>query len=79
MTMVSKRITHYHLVATYSVIGPPGGIEFGSHSVGSGRNPRANPKSQILSSQSALTSRFPGLRSRCMTLAEWMYCCGGNG
>jgi hypothetical protein len=56
----------YHRVATYSVIYP-------AFSSGSIEKPRARPKSQILSSQSALTSRLPGLRSRCSTLAEWMY------
>ena len=34
---------------------------------------RASPKSQILRSQVALSSRFEGLRSRCSTAAEWMY------
>eukprot|EP00955_Chlamydomonas_euryale_P049873 354398-Chlamydomonas_euryale.AAC.1 len=33
---------------------------------------RASPKSQILRSQLAFTSRFDGLRSRCRMLAEWM-------
>lgn len=61
----------YHLVATYSVMKPWLAIWA---SAGSVSKPRASPKSQILSSQSALTSRLPGLRSRCRTEAEWMYC-----
>jgi hypothetical protein len=56
----------YHRVATYSVMYP-------AFSSGSMEKPLASPKSQILSSQSALTSRLPGLRSRCSTFAEWMY------
>ncbi len=46
----------YHRVATYSVINP----EFAA---GSSENPRASPKSQILSSQSALTRRLPNKNS----------------
>jgi hypothetical protein len=34
---------------------------------------RARPKSHILRSQFALSSKFDGLRSRCSTPAEWMY------
>lgn len=45
----------YHRVATYSVI-------LTSLS-GAESNPLLRPKSQIFSSQSAFTSRFPGLRS----------------
>ena len=56
----------YHRVATYSVI-------IVGFSSGSALNPLLSPKSQILSSQSALTSKFPGLRSRWTTDAEWMY------
>ena len=56
----------YHLVATYSVMYP-------AFSSGSTLKPLAKPKSQILSSQSALTRRLPGLRSRWRTLALWMY------
>jgi hypothetical protein len=53
-------------VATYSVIGvaPSSGAE---------SKPRLKPKSHILSSQSELTSRFPGLRSRWITEAECTY------
>lgn len=64
----------YHRVATYSVIKPwfaaflavPWPFPAGLY-------PRASPKSQILSSQSAFTSKLPGLRSRWSTFAEWMY------
>ena len=56
----------YHRVATYSVMYP-------AFSSGSMEKPLARPKSQILSSQSALTRRLPGFRSRWRTLAEWMY------
>lgn len=63
--------------ATHSVMKPacPAPAKSGSIS-----NPLASPKSQILSSQSALTRRFPGLRSRWSTRAEWMYCspCPGS-
>ena len=45
----------YHRVATYSVI-------LTSLS-GEASNPLLRPKSHIFSSQSALTNRFPGLRS----------------
>ena len=56
----------YHRVATYSVmiVGFSSGAEL---------KPLLSPKSQIFSSQSALTSRLPGFRSRCTTEAEWMY------
>ena len=56
----------YQRVATYSVICdvPSSGVE---------SKPRLKPKSHILSSQSELTSRFPGLRSRCTTEAECTY------
>ncbi len=55
----------YHRVATYSVmIVVCSGVE---------SNPRLKPKSQILSSQSAFTSRLPGFKSLCTTDAEWMY------
>jgi hypothetical protein len=53
----------YHRVATYSVrcvvvwSGPDS-------------NPLLSPKSQIFSSQSAFTSRFPGFKSLCITEAE---------
>lgn len=33
---------------------------------------RARPKSQSLTQQLLSTKRFPGLRSRCIKLAEWM-------
>lgn len=51
----------YQRVATYSVMRPcaPGSIASWSRS-----KPRERPKSQILSSQSAFTSRFPGFKSR---------------
>jgi hypothetical protein len=45
----------YHLVATYSVWKPAATLS------GSLLKPRARPKSQIFNSQSALTSRLPGL------------------
>lgn len=56
----------YHRVATYSVI-------IVGFSSGSAPNPRLSPKSHILSSQSAFTKRFPGLRSLWTTEAECMY------
>lgn len=56
----------YHRVATYSV-------KWVTFSSGSASKPLAKPKSHILSSQSAFTRRFPGLRSRCITPAECMY------
>jgi hypothetical protein len=52
----------YHRVATYSVICVPESSDLSS-------KPRLRPKSQILSSQSALTRRLPGLRSRWTTPA----------
>lgn len=55
----------YHRVATYSV-------KCEAFSSGVSSKPLLRPKSQILSSQSAFTRRFPGLRSRCMTPAEWI-------
>lgn len=35
--------------------------------------PRASPKSQMHRSQLAFTRRLDGFKSRCRTLAEWMY------
>ena len=55
----------YHRVATYSV-------KCEAFSSGMASKPLLRPKSQILSSQSAFTRRFPGLRSRCITPAEWI-------
>jgi len=73
----------YHLVATSdssAAVDPQSGHvhsvnlgSFWSASPTTGLNPLASPKSQILSSQSELTSRLPGFRSRWMTFAEWMY------
>ena len=45
---------------------------------------RARPKSQILRSQLASSSRLDGFRSRCSTLALWTYfsprsSCAGQG
>ncbi|KNC31007.1 hypothetical protein FF38_10516 [Lucilia cuprina] len=51
----------YHLVATYSVIALTA-CEYSS-------KPLAKPKSQILTSQSALTNKLPGFKSRCNTPA----------
>ena len=41
-------------------------------SLGEAEMPRAIPKSHILRSQVEVSSRLPGLMSRCSTLAEWM-------
>mmetsp|Transcript_36652 Transcript_36652/g.90504 ORF Transcript_36652/g.90504 Transcript_36652/m.90504 type:complete len:280 (-) Transcript_36652:472-1311(-) len=51
----------YHRVTTYSVMYSCSLLV------------RARPKSQILRSQLALSSRLEGFRSRCSTLALWMY------
>lgn len=56
----------YHLVATYSV-------KWVAVSFGLDSKPLLSPKSQIFSSQSALTSKLPGFRSRWMTEAECTY------
>jgi len=51
----------YHLVTTYSVMKSVSDVVL------------AKPKSPILRSQFALTSKLLGLRSRCKTLAECTY------
>ena len=52
----------YQRVTTYSVMNALDSLQA-----------RARPKSQILRSQVAFSSRLLGLRSRCSTLAVWTY------
>mmetsp|Transcript_114388 Transcript_114388/g.319655 ORF Transcript_114388/g.319655 Transcript_114388/m.319655 type:complete len:204 (-) Transcript_114388:134-745(-) len=61
----------YHRVTTYSVSTPHA---CSSSPSGSGMSPRAKPKSQTLSLQSALRRMFAGFRSRCATPAacRWL-------
>ena len=63
LSMISG--ARYQRVATYSVRKPVWSC--------SGSATRASPKSQILRSHVVFSSRLLGFRSRCSTLAEWMY------
>lgn len=72
MSIITEHSRRFSLINQYRL------LAFNStHSVRvslpSWSTPRARPKSHMARSQLALSTRLDGLRSRCRTLALWMY------